>query len=151
MVEATFTILIADYVTWNAPELKDKDYLKILVVGDDNFANALNRVLSSRGGKLGRPVLVERIENADSLESVHMLFVGDVSDDAFQKILDFSSDHGLLLLSSREQFIEDGGLIQFVHNDNRLKFIINRDHLKPHQIKISSKLLRLSQLKVSNG
>ena len=149
-IEATFTIGIADYVTWKSPRLRENPKFEILVLGDASFADALTKVSKLKAGS-GRTPEVKLIERTDQLECAHMLYVGDVSKEDFEQVLSYCRSEGMLLISNRKDFVDRGGLIQFIQLNNRLRFIINRDRLNDFQIRISSKLMKLAYEEGANG
>lgn len=53
---------------------------------------------------------------------------------------------GILLVGNSREFIENGGSISFVLEDNKIKLIINLGQIRLSGLDISSKLLRIAEV-----
>jgi hypothetical protein len=60
-------------------------------------------------------------------------------------------DLPILTVGETEHFIETGGIINFLMEDNKVRFEINDVAAKKSKLKISSQLLRLAKRVVEEG
>lgn len=75
----------------------------------------------------------------------HILFSSENSDPPEFLKLQARSEH-MLLVGDAEDFARNGGMVQFVLRDDKLKLIVNLAAVKDAGLKLSSKLLRMAEI-----
>jgi hypothetical protein len=55
-------------------------------------------------------------------------------------------DKKILTVSDSKTFMNDGGMIRFLTENNKIRLVINLDEVKEAGLDISSKLLRLAEI-----
>jgi YfiR/HmsC-like len=90
-----------------------------------------------------KPIVIHRGINGKDLKNCHMVFIG-ADEDTSRSI---SNLHGLAVVtvSDKPDFINEGGIIGFIHDDNHLVFEVNLDIAKAVDIRISGQLLKLAK------
>ena len=115
------------------------------VVGDDPFGNALPQVVTGKTVQ-GRDLVIRTYRAGEELRSAHILFISASEKKRLPMIL--SSLHGssVLTVSDLEGFLEAGGMIQFLHENDRVRFAINVEATSQARLKFSSKLMSLAKV-----
>lgn len=144
-LRAMFIYNFANFVQWpDKAFANDSSSINICLYGEVEFSNYLQPLAGTLVGDRELKVS-EYKQGADKTQRCHMLFVG--SD---KKILSkslFASKQFLYVLSVSEnnQFIESGGIINILSQENQVSFEIDLQSAKNKGLFISSDLLSLAK------
>ena len=143
-VKAVFIYNFAKFVEWPAdkPPKPDK-ILSVCVLGDDPFGADFN-VIKGKTIK-GRTVESKTTMSIEKAKNCDCLFISDSEKSNVAKILGDLEDHKVLTISDMDGFLEAGGIIQFVLEKRKVRFLINMGAAKQAGFKVSSKLLELAK------
>jgi hypothetical protein len=143
-VKAAFLYNFAKFVEWPPSTFPDpKQPFSICVFGRDPFGHVLEDALL--GKTIGdRPVLLEHAKQIADLAGCHIVFVSAADSSHLPEMLAHLRGRGVLIVGESEGFAGAGGTIQFVLDQNRVRFAINPDAAERAGLKISSKLLALA-------
>jgi hypothetical protein len=114
------------------------------VIGDDPFAGELERAIQNKEVG-GRKFIVRHFRNADEVKSCQILFVSRSVRKSMTDILAAVSTLPVLTISETDRFVQAGGIINFVIEQNKVRFEINAEAAKKARLKISSQLLNLGR------
>ncbi len=145
-IKAVFLFNFAQFVDW-PPEAAAGPQAPLIigVLGDDPFDGYLDDTV--RGEKLkNRPFVVQRYRRVEDIDGCQVLFIGRTSPDQLVHIMAALKGRSILTVGDTEGFAEDGGIIRFVTENNRIRFRINNDAAEAAHLVISSKLLRLAEV-----
>lgn len=144
-VKAAFLFNFLKFIEWPTDHLTQAGSpILIGILGEDPFDDALDQVV--RGKAIdGRPVLIKRAKTVEPLRSCHIVFVSRSERKRLSQITSELSDAGVVTVSDTEEFLERGGIINFVIENNRVRFDINKRIADRAGLKISSKLLVLAK------
>jgi hypothetical protein len=145
-VKAVFLFNFAQFVDW-PPEASAGPQAPLIigVLGDDPFDGYLDDTV--RGEKLNnRPFVVQRFRRVEDIDGCQVLFIGHTSPSELEHIMAALKGRSILTVGDTEGFAEDGGIIRFVTEKNRIRFRINVDAAEAAHLVISSKLLRLAEV-----
>ncbi|MBU0755163.1 MAG: YfiR family protein [Planctomycetes bacterium] len=88
-------------------------------------------------------------ENSDIWKTIDVLFLTESSLEEEEiktsKVLGLVKGRSILTISEVPKFIEEGGIINFVRDDNHVKFEINLDAAKEARLEIKTSLLKLAK------
>jgi hypothetical protein len=147
-IKAVFIYNFAKFVEWPAEEPPKPDkILTICVMGVDPFGAYFN-VLKGKTIK-GRTVEIKTIMSIEKAKNCDCLFISDSEKSNVAEILGDLKDHKVLTISDMDGFLEAGGIIQFVLEKRKVRFLINMGAAKRAGFKVSSKLLELAK-KIKN-
>jgi len=115
------------------------------VVGDDPFGSALPQVVTGKTVQ-GRDLVIRNYRDGEELRGAHILFISASEKKRLPMI--FSNLHGssVLTVADMEGFLDAGGMIQFLNENDRVRFAINLDATTQARLKLSSKLLSLAKV-----
>jgi hypothetical protein len=150
-IKAAFLYNFAKFVEWPPSAFTDpKQPLSVCVFGRDPFGHSLEEAMD--GKSVGnRPVILGRARQLAGLAGCHVVFVSAMESPRLVEILGGMRGHNILLVGESEGFASAGGIIQFVFEQNRVRFAINPDAANRSGLKISSRLLALATIVHDTG
>ena len=117
----------------------------ICILGQDPFGPFLDNTVS--GKMVGEhPVNIERIRRPDDLGSCRIVFISISEAPRIPAVLQSVRQHSILTVGDMPGFANAGGSIEFILEDNHVRFAINTDAALRSRLKISSKLLALARI-----
>ena len=146
LIKAGFTYNFAKLMEWPSGAFAQPDSpIVIGVLGTDPFNGTLDQVLKGKQAN-GRAFEVKHLKWGADLRGCNILFVSDSETGHLDEL--FHSIKGLPVLTIGETpgFAQRGGIINFVVEDNRVRFEIDVDAAKQANINISSRLLSLATI-----
>jgi hypothetical protein len=145
-VKAAFLYNFAKFVDWPSQAFPSSSTpLHICVLGRDPFGDTLSRVVQGKSVS-GRPIISQPVQSSADARPCDILFVSS-SDPAFLKqALAHLSDRPMLTVGESKDFLSFGGMINFVLEQDRVRFEINLTAAERHHLKLSSKLLAVARV-----
>jgi YfiR/HmsC-like len=137
-VKAAFIYNFAKFIAWpDAP-----GPLVIGVVGEDPFGEVLDNAVRGKTAA-GRPIKVRRLGDNDEPNTCNIVFISTSEKRRVAELLRRAGD-GVLTVGELPQFSEDGGIVRFFLDNNRVRFQINARAADRAGLKIHSQLLSLA-------
>jgi len=147
-VKAAFLYNFAKFVEWPASSFSDAAApLRICVYGQDPFGPALHDIANDKSIN-GRKLEVDQVVDVPHARSCHILFIASSEKTSVQQILEGLRGAGVLTVADSKGFVGQGGMINFVLEDDRVKFEVSPAAAERAGLKISSKLLSVAKLVV---
>lgn len=145
-VKAAFLFNFGKFVQWPQSSFTNPQApFWVCVLGEDPFGSALDDTL--RGKAIdGHPVSVTRIKDAASARGCQIVFVGASEKARLPAILGSLRAWNALVVGETEGFAASGGGIQFLLEENRVRFAINPDAIRRAGLQVSSRLLALAKI-----
>jgi hypothetical protein len=143
-LKAVYLLNFGRFATWPPAALGPLDgSFRICVVGRDPFGPSLDETVAGET-IAGRPVAAARLSRAEDAAGCHVLFVGDSENADLAAVLRSVETAGALTVSDLPQFLERGGMIQFVTERSRVRFAVNLAAVERARLTLSSELLRVA-------
>lgn len=155
-LKAAFINRFAMFIDWPAEKNPEEDDPYIIgVIGEDPFKKHLDDITSKP--IRGRSVVIERFAGMsikedsgkhpkiDEIRKCHILYISTSEKKSVGLLIDQLKDHNVLTISDMSDFIDHGGIIQFINEDQKVRFAINLKIAKAENLEIRSKLLRLAK------
>lgn len=145
-VKAAFLYKFCYYIKWPDDAFSSPSSpIEIAVIGDDNIALELQQVTQGRDVN-GRSLTVHSY-TVDSLpEQTHLLFIGhDAASNHQSDWLNIVKHRPMLMVSDNVNGLEQGSAINFLIDDQRVRFDISLTTLKSHQLEVGSQLLSVAR------
>lgn len=144
-VKAAYIFNFTKFVDWPGAEGgMGGEPIRICIVGNDPVRVPLEE-LSGREAK-GRPLKIVRVKDASALSSCHILFVSRAERQQVAQILERLQGMPVLTVSDIPQFAQQGGVIGFVAEHNRIRIEINQRAARQAGLKISARLLEVARM-----
>lgn len=143
-LKAAFLFNFAKFVEWPESAFAgERAPLSICVYGQDPFGLALDAVV--QGERVGeRSLLVQRPDSLDDLEECHVLFVARSEKGRLGEVLERVKGEPVLTVSDTDGFLRAGGIINFILEGSKVRFLIDQEAAERSGLEISSKLMRLA-------
>ena len=143
--EAMFLYRFSQFVEWPPYVFPDpKSPMVIGVLGSQSFANELDNIVRNKNIN-GRPLVVRQVTSLSNLNQCWILFISRFDKSRLPLIFDALHGGHTLTVSDRDGFLEAGGMIQFVTEDNRPRFEVNQTATEMAGLKMSSQMLEMAK------
>jgi hypothetical protein len=150
-VKAAFLYKFGAFVEWPASAFRSPAApLAIGVVGADDVADELERVTSGRKVH-EHPVTVRRLRRGDPVAGLHVLFVGEGEGGRLREILAGARGQPVLVVTDAPRSSPPpGSMINFVTEDDRMRFDVALAPAEEGRLKISARLLAVARKVISS-
>lgn len=153
-VKAAFLYSFINFIDWPKEKLNEDNNEPIIIgiIGKDPFGNAFEPIKNKE--VKGKKVTVQRFHSYDENDSeekfeaigkCHVLYICPSEKEHNSRIIELVKKHSILTVGDTKSFLDDGGIINFVMEENKVRFEINNGSAEQSQLKIRSKLLRLAK------
>ncbi len=141
-VEAAYLFNFGKFVGWPSGGPADAPFL-ICILGDDPFGPVLDHTIAgeSLGGK---QVEDKRIARPEDALGCSILYISGSESGRLNKILSVVQEAPVLTVSDIPDFVQEGGMIQFVLRDGRVRFEVNLAPAQSNGLALSSELLKVA-------
>jgi hypothetical protein len=144
-VEAAYLFNFGKFVDWppTASAANTEAPLVVCVLGEDPFGTSLDSILQ-RGTVKGKAMTAKRIGRAEEVASCQVLYISSSEAGRVGRILDVVGNISVLTVSDMPQFLDRGGMIQFVLEEGKIRFQINLGAAENARLVLSSELLKVA-------
>ena len=145
-VKALFLMNFTKYVDWPATAFAETNTpITIGVLGSNNFGDELQKAVAGRSVN-DRSIVIRQIDNLDAVGRCHILFISNSEKRNLGEILTKIKALPVLTVGETEQFTDQGGIINFVKKDGKIRLEINLVVANEAKLQISSKLLSVADV-----
>ena len=143
-VKAAYLYNFGRFIEWPANVTPAKTgSFNICVLGEDPFGPALDATLA--GELIGNQrVVARRITSLHEAGECRILFISSSETNRLNKIIESLDKAAVLTVSDAPQFLQRGGMIQFVSEGNRIRFEVNLTATQRSSLILSSELLKVA-------
>lgn len=143
-LKAAFLFNFAKFVEWPESAFAgERAPLTLCVHGEDPFGSTLDEVV--QGERVGeRSLLVQRPDSLDDLGGCHVLFVSRSEKERLGELMAQVQGKPVLTVADMDGFLRAGGVINFILESGKVRFLIDQEAAKRSGLAISSKLMRLA-------
>lgn len=143
-VKSVFLLNLTNFVNWPSKSFSGPNApFRIIILGEDPFGPILDKAVKGETVQ-GHPIVIERLNYRESLPPCHILFISPSLKQKLPDILASIKSSHLLTVSDYAGFCRQGGMINLVHKNNRVRIEVNVKAAEPAGLQISSKLLRVA-------
>jgi hypothetical protein len=142
-VKAAFLVNFPKYVDWPSAVLAETNTpITVAIFGDDNVAGEFDNMIQGGRTVSGRPVRLKRITKEDQIGAdCQIVFIASSERQRVPAILEKVKGTGILTVGENEDFLQQGGIVNLVHRDRKIRLQINLDAAREAHLKISTRLL----------
>jgi YfiR/HmsC-like len=150
-LKAAFIFHFAQLVDWPADALGPENRpISLCTAGEDTPPGVLEATV--QGKQIGsHPLEVRRLRERDSPLGCHILFLAGRDKKRTVAILDSVNDAPILTVGESEGFAQQGGMIGFCLQENKVRFDVNLKAAQRANLRISSRLLLLAKSVIGGG
>jgi YfiR/HmsC-like len=151
LIKAGFTYNFAKLMEWPANAFPQADSpIVIGILGTDPFAGTMDEVLRGKTVN-GRQFVVKHLKWGMDFKDCNILFVSASETPHLDEIFKAVRGLPILTIGDTSGFAQRGGIINFIVEDNKVRFEVNLDAAKQADINISSRLLTLAKTVYPDG
>lgn len=145
-VKAAFLYNFAKFVEWPPQAFTQSSApLRICVLGQDPFGDTLSKIVQGKSIS-GRIIMNQRLQSTSEARACHILFISRSDPEDLNKAIQSTRDLPVLTVGESDDFLAQGGVVNFVLEEDRVRFEINLRAAESHRLKLSSKLLAVARV-----
>lgn len=146
-LKSVFLYNFCHFIEWPKSAFSSPDEPLIIgIVGEDPFGSLLKEAIEGESYQ-GRPIQIEHYRSPREIKHCHLLFVGRGESGRLDAILAAVADKSVVTVGETEDFLDRGGMIALPAERNRVRLRVNPAALRAASLTVSSKLLRVADLK----
>lgn len=145
-VEAAFIYQFTNYVEWPDTDKNsnpDKPFV-ISILGESPVEPGLVEI-AKRKTVNGHKIEIRKIETPSRISECRIIFAKVDEEETLKEIIKRAEAHHVLVITRGEGLLEQGAMINFVVEDEKLRFEINRSTIEKAGLHVSSQLLKLAR------
>jgi hypothetical protein len=123
--------------------VNNRQSFDICIVGEDTLGHTLDD-LTANERLYGKPVRVARVKTAAEARGCAIAYISASEGNHLGTDLDALRGQSVLTVSDAANFLQRGGMIQFLIVENHVRFAVNLDAVRGAQLSLSSELLRVA-------
>jgi len=135
--QAIFLYKFIDNVNW--PDSK-RD-LRVGIIGSTEVLEEFQKILKARSAD---NLIAQKI-TASEVATCDVIFIPQTHNSVFHKVIENAKSKSILVITEEADFVKKGAGISFLHEDDRLGFIINKHALDAKGLRVSTLLLTLGK------
>jgi len=145
-VKAVYLNGYSKFITWPDSIFASADApFHICVFGENFFDSALD--LTVKDEKINQhPVQARYISSQEQISSCQILYISESEKIRLSAILETANAYPILTVSDIENFVQQGGMIQFYLRGNKVRFFIDPVSLRQNGLEPNANLLRISDV-----
>jgi len=128
------------YTQW-PPEHANRGAI-VCLIGGDPFSGHLQPMAGRTVNQ--RSIEIRNLENVKGVDGCALLYVHANEKSDWPQLQKALAGKDVLTVSDFDGFAENGGMIEFTHNDNRIGVKINIDAVTAAHLTVENRLLRLA-------
>ncbi len=144
-VKAAFLANFAQFAKWPGAAFSDANApFAIGVLGDDPFGGALESIVKGRLVS-GRKVVVRRARRPEEVRNCQIVFISNSERARVVEIISSFQMASILTVGETDQFVNQGGMVGFFMEGDKVRFAINHGTAKRSGLELSSRLIKLAK------
>ena len=153
LIKAGFIYNFANLVQWPSTSFAQPDSpIVIVILGEDHFGATLDHALE--GKKVNaRPFVIKRARSVSELQRAlgpqkecQILYVSSSEMSRLGEAIQLLKGFPVLTIGETPGFAKNGGIINLILEDNKVRFEVNVQAAKDADLNISSRLLALARI-----
>lgn len=142
-VKAVYVYNFLKFVDWPSGTFKhEQDPINVCVIGKHPIGKALEPIKNQTAKR--RPIQLLHLTFRDDVAHCQVLFVAKADPRRAATLFEKAAQASVLTVSDMEDFIDLGGMIGFVIQDDRVLLEINLQKTRAAKLEISAKVLEIA-------
>jgi YfiR/HmsC-like len=144
-IKVAFLFHFSQFIDWPEGTFADASTpLTYCTIGEDPLHGALDAGLGGR--TIGtRPLRVLHFKQPQYMRGCQILFIGGGGTKLLPAALASLGENSVLTVGESEHFVQEGGMIGFLLEDNKIRFEVNLDATEHARLRVSSRFLALAK------
>lgn len=146
-LKAVFVFNFLRFIDWPATAFSTpEEPIVIGIIGEDPFGPLLRETVKGESLR-GRTIRIDHYRSMKEISKCHLLFVSRSENKRAGEIIAAVSGKSIVTVGESESFLDRGGMIALTADHNRVRLTINSKTLQAASLDVSSKLLRVAQIR----
>lgn len=145
-VKAVFLYNFIHFIRWPDTVLTPTSPITLCAIGDSQVVDSLKMVISGKAKTTKTPVALAHLKAHDDLSDCHIAFVSRSEQGNYPRILAPLAPKPVLTVGESDNFIDQGGIIEFYLEDNRVRLRISVHRLRAAQLSATASLLKVAKI-----
>jgi hypothetical protein len=141
-VKAAYLLDFGKFIRHSGPR-PSRPAFDICILGRDPMGHTIDDLAASETID-SLPVHVQRLRDVSEATTCDIVFISSNEGDRIREDLSILAGSDALTVSDTPQFLDQGGMIQFVLMANHVRFAINLNAVNRAHLELSSELLRVA-------
>jgi hypothetical protein len=142
-VEAAYLYNFGKFVRFPNVQRQATAHFVICILGEDVFDGTLDSLIANES-IAGRKIVARRIASPAATNGCQIVFIAQSEEARMAKDLAAFENNPVLTVSNAHGFLEQGGMIQFLVQNDRVRFAVNLSAAQQSGLELSSELLRVA-------
>jgi hypothetical protein len=142
-LKAAFLFNFVKFTEW--PDGVSGAPMLFCVLGDDQVEASLEQTVKNSPSS-GRDDKVKRVHADSPVQDCHLLYISSTAAKESVALLKALGTLPTLTVSDLPDFAKSAGILNFIVEDQKMRFVINTDAADRARLRISSKLLGLAKI-----
>lgn len=143
-VKAAYLFNFGKFVRFTPSEaITERQNFDICIVGEDPFGRTLDG-LTANERLDSKPVRIVRLKTAEEARGCAIAYISASEGARIKSDVETLRGQEVLTVSDAAQFLEQGGMIQFVILEDHVRFSVNLEVARGAQLSLSSELLKVA-------
>ncbi len=144
-VKAAYIYTFAKFVEWPSESLPNAaSPVRFCILNDRSFGFELDRIVKGKS-IAGRSIEVAQVQDGLQARTCHVLFINSAQERQTRRVIELLRGTSVLTVGESGDFLEAGGVINFVLEDDRVLFQVNHKAANAAKLYISSRLLSVAK------
>jgi hypothetical protein len=145
-VKAAYLYNFAKFVEWPQETFPDATTpIHLCVLNDARIGSGVNLIVKDKHIS-GRSIVVVPIQTAEQGRSCQILFINSAQNGQVEHILKVLQGASVLTVGETTGFVEQGGIVNFVIQDDQVHFQVNHKAATQSRLRMSARLLSVAKL-----
>ena len=146
-VKSVFLYNFCRFIEWPRDAFAGpNEPIVIGIIGEDPFGRLLEETVQGETMR-GRLIRIERYRKLAEIRGCHLLFISRSETARITEILAAVAGRSVVTVGETDLFLDRGGMIALTTDQNRVRLRINPTPLRAASLNVSSKLLRVADIK----
>ena len=142
-LEAAYLFKFGQFVQWPADSAQNSPVFSICTLGEDPFGKKLDDLVANETLQ-GHKIVPKRLTSVTAADACQILFVGQSEEPRLAKDLAAVQGKPVLTVSNLPEFLDRGGMILFLVQNNRVRFAVNLPPAQQAGLQLSSEFLKVA-------
>lgn len=142
-IKSIYIYNFTKYIEW--PDDYKSGNFVIGILGESNVQGSLEAMAATKKAA-SQPFEIKQFSSVDQITSCHMLFIPRKQGAQLSAARKKVSGGATLIITEEEGLALKGSGINFIVQENKQKFELNKSNIEPYKLQISSSLLSLAVL-----
>jgi len=144
-LKAAFLLNFVKFTQWPDDLLPARAPLSLCVLGDNDVARSLEELIKGQSVD-GHDFSVKRISADGATRACHLVYISRIGAKESMALVQSLQNAPALTVSDRSGFAQSGGILNFIFENDRMRFAINIEAAHRAGLRLSSKLLSLADI-----